>query len=424
MVRQRQMYKISKLSKEREKLLEKIGMRFETRDNDEVWNQMYMLAELYFKEYGNLEIKQNFKTLNGIDYDENGYNLGQWQSCQRQMYKKSKLSKERKDLLEKIGMRFETRDNDEVWTQMYMLAELYFKEYGNLEISKKFKTLNGTDEDENGYNLGGWLVSQRQMYKKSKLSKERKDLLEKIGMRFETRDNDEVWTRMYKLTETYFKKYGNLEIPSRFKTLNGIDYDENGYNLGQWQSWQRKMYKKSKLSKERKGLLEKIGMRFETRDNDEVWNQMYMLVELYFKEYGNLEIPSKFKTLNGTDEDENGYNLGIWLVSQRQMYKKGKLSPERKELLDQIGMIWEIRKRKDKNQELCNEYLIPYDEVENISYNELYAKTMYLLDNNINIIIDDKLNPIYNMSNTNMKVTYGVSLEELIEKYKKKEKEK
>ena len=388
------------------------------------WELNYSLAKIYFEKYGSLEIKQNFKTLNGIDYDENGYNLGWWLVRQRQMYKISKLSKEREKLLEKIGMRFETRDNDEVWNQMYMLAELYFKEYGNLEIKQNFKTLNGIDYDENGYNLGQWQSCQRQMYKKSKLSKERKDLLEKIGMRFETRDNDEVWTRMYKLTETYFKKYGNLEIPSRFKTLNGIDYDENGYNLGQWQSWQRKKYKKSKLSKERKDLLEKIGMRFETRDNDEVWNQMYMLVELYFKEYGNLEIPSKFKTLNGTDEDENGYNLGIWLVSQRQMYKKGKLSPERKELLDQIGMIWEIRKRKDKKQELCNEYLIPYEEVENISYNELYAKTMYLLDNNINIIIDDKLNPIYNMSNTNMKVTYGVSLEELIEKYKKKEKEK
>ena len=421
---QRQMYKKGKLSKERIELLKQIGMRFEIVYNIVDWAEMYMLAEIYFKKYGSLEIKQNFKTLNGIDYDENGYNLGWWLVRQRQMYKKSKLSKEREKLLEKIGMRFETRDNDEVWTRMYKLTETYFKKYGNLEISKKFKTLNGTDEDENGYNLGVWLVRQRQRHKISKLSKEREKLLEKIGMRFETRDNDEVWTRMYKLTETYFKKYGNLEIKQNFKTLNGIDYDENGYNLGQWQSCQRQMYKKSKLSKERKDLLEKIGMRFETRDNDEVWNQMYMLAELYFKEYGNLEISKKFKTLNGTDEDENGYNLGIWLVNQRQMYKKGKLSPERKELLNQIGMIWETRKRKDKKQELCNEYLIPYEEVENISYNELYAKTMYLLDNNINIIIDDKLNPIYNMSNTNMKVTYGVSLEELIEKYKKKEKEK
>ena len=421
---QRQAYKKEKLSKEKIELLEKIGMRFENVLNIIGWTKMYLLAEIYFKKYGSLEIKQNFKTLNGIDYDENGYNFGIWLTNQRQMYKKGKLSKERIELLKQIGMRFETRDNDEVWNQMYMLAELYFREYGNLEIPSKFKTRNGIDYDENGYNLGWWLVSQRQMYKKSKLYKEREELLEKIGMRFETRDHDEVWTQMYKLIETYFKKYGNLEIPSKFKTLNGIDYDENGYNLGWWLVSQRQMYKKSKLYKEREELLEKIGMRFETRDHDEVWTQMYKLIETYFKKYGNLEIPSKFKTLNGIDYDENGYNLGIWLVNQRQIYKKGKLSPERKELLNQIGMIWEIRKRKDKKQELCNEYLIPYEEVENISYNELYAKTMYLLDNNINIIIDDKLNPIYNMSNTNMKVTYGVSLEELIEKYQKKEKEK
>ena len=273
------------------------------------WKLNYSLAKIYFEKYGSLEIKQNFKTLNGIDYDENGYNFGIWLTNQRQMYKKGKLSKERIELLKQIGMRFEIVYNIVDWAEMYMLAEIYFKKYGSLEIKQNFKTLNGIDYDENGYNLGWWLVRQRQMYKKSKLSKEREKLLEKIGMRFETRDNNEVWTRMYKLTETYFKKYGNLEISKKFKTLNGTDEDENGYNLGVWLVRQRQMHKISKLSKERKDLLEKIGMRFETRDNDEVWTRMYKLTETYFKKYGNLEIKQNFKTLNGIDYDENGYNL-------------------------------------------------------------------------------------------------------------------
>ena len=390
----------------------------------DTWELNYSLAKAYFEKNGNLEIKQNFKTLNGIDYDENGYKLGKWLTNQRQAYKKEKLSKEKIELLEKIGMRFENVLNIIGWTKMYLLAETYFKNYGNLEISKKFKTLNGIDYDGKGYNLIMWIYKQRQAYKRGKLSKEKIELLEKIGMHFDTIDNDEMWTRMYKLAENYFRKHGNLEIPQRFKTMNGIIKDENGYNLGTWINRQRQEYKKGKLSEDRIELLEKIGMRFENVLNIIFWTKMYLLAETYFKNYGNLEISKKFKTLNGIDYDENGYKLGKWLTNQRQAYKKGKLSPERKELLDQIGMVWEIRIRKGKKQKLCNEYLIPYEDVKNISYNELYAKTMYLLDNNIDIIIDDKLNPVYNMSNTNMQVNYGVSLEELIEKYKKKEKEK
>ena len=230
---------------------------------------------------------------------------------------------------------------------------------------------------------------------------------------------------MYALAKNHFEKYGDLEISQDFKTLNGIDKDEDGYNLGYWLDNQRRSNKKGKLSSERKELLEQIGMRFDTKDNDEIWAQMYALAKNHFEKYGSLKrITTGYKTLNGIDKDEKGYNLGSWIGTQRTTYKIGKLSPERIDLLEQIGMVWEIRKGKIKKQKLCNEYLIPYEEVKNISYNELYAKTMYLLDNNIDIIIDGKLNPIYNMSNTNMQITYGISLKELIEKYKKKEKEK
>ena len=423
---QRQTYKIGKLSKERKKLLDQIRMRFDTKYNDEIWTQMYTLAKNHFEKYGSLErITSRYKTLNGIDKCENGYNLGNWFDTQRQTYKIGKLSKERKKLLAKIGMRFDIKDNDEIWTQMYTLAKNHFEKYGNLEIPQSFKTMNGIIKDENGYNLGKWLDTQRQKYKIGKLSPERIDLLEQIEMRFDTRDNDEMWTQIYTLAKNHFEKYGSLErITSRYKTLNGVVEDKKGYSLGEWFNRQRKAYKKGKLSKEKIELLEQIEVRFDIKDNDEIWNQMYMLAESYFKEYGNLKIKQVFKTLNGIDYDEKGYNLGTWISTQRREYKKDKLSKEKIELLDQIGMVWEIKARKGKKQELCNEYLLPYEKIKYISYNELYAKTMYLLDNNIDIIIDGKLNPIYNMSNTNMQVIYGVSLEELIEKYQKKEKEK
>ena len=423
---QRQTYKIGKLSKERKKLLDQIRMRFDTKYNDEIWTQMYTLAKNHFEKYGSLErITSRYKTLNGIDKCKNGYNLGNWVNTQRRSNKKGKLSKERKELLVKIGIRFDIKDNDEIWTQMYTLAKNHFEKYGNLEIPQSFKTMNGIIKDENGYNLGKWLDTQRQKYKIGKLSPERIDLLEQIEMRFDTRDNDEMWTQIYTLAKNHFEKYGSLErITSRYKTLNGVVEDKKGYSLGEWFNRQRKAYKKGKLSKEKIELLEQIEVRFDIKDNDEIWNQMYMLAESYFKEYGNLKIKQVFKTLNGIDYDEKGYNLGTWISTQRREYKKDKLSKEKIELLDQIGMVWEIKARKGKKQELCNEYLLPYEKIKYISYNELYAKTMYLLDNNIDIIIDGKLNPIYNMSNTNMQVIYGVSLEELIEKYQKKEKEK
>lgn len=388
------------------------------------WEQKYLLAKAYYMKYGNLEIPNKFKTMNGIDYSTYGHALGAWLGAQRLEYKKGKLSKERIALLEKIGMRFETKSNDKVWYDTYLLAKVYYEKYGDLEVPQNFKTINGVDYNEDGLALGVWVVNQRQRYKINKLSNERIELLKKIGMRFDNNYKIYNWKEMYKISTNYFNKYGDLEVEINFKTTNGVDYDENGYHLGKWIATQRREYQKKNLSKDKVELLKEIGMRFEYKHNIVDWEDAYRLAKNYYKTYGNLKIIQRFKTIDGINYDEEGYTLGIWITSQRRMYKQGKLSESRIKMLERIGMIWGIIDRVGKKEELCSEYLIPYKDVIRISYDELHAKTMYLLDNNINIIIDSKLNPIYNMSNTNMQVTYGVSLEELIEKYKKKEKEK
>ena len=61
-------------------------------------------------------------------------------------------------------------------------------------------------------------------------------------MRFETYDKSGVWNKKYNLAKMYYEHYGNLEVPVKFKTTNGIDYDEKGIALGTWISTQRHAY--------------------------------------------------------------------------------------------------------------------------------------------------------------------------------------
>ncbi len=53
---------------------------------------------------------------------------------------------------------------------------------------------------------------------------------------------NEKWLEKYNLALAYFKKNGNLDIPVNFKTNDGIHYDENGIQLGQWLSTQKKIH--------------------------------------------------------------------------------------------------------------------------------------------------------------------------------------
>ena len=418
--RQRVKYKKGTLSEDKIKKLEEIGMIFGIGKQD-AWNIMYELAKKYYEHYGDLKIPRSFKTINGYETDEKGYKLGVWITTQKTNYNKSILSEDRIKKLEEIGMIFENV-NDVTWNMMYELAKKYYEYYGDLKISCSFKTVNGYEVDEKGYNLGFWISNQRVKYKNGTLSEDKIKKLEEVGMIFEN-VNDDTWNMIYELAKKYYGHYGNLKISINFKTINGYKADENGYNLGTWIGSQRMNYKKGSLSEDKIKKLEEIGMIFENV-NDDTWNMMYELAKKYYKHYGDLKIPRSFKTVNGYEVDEEGYNLGAWINTQRFSYKKGTLFEDRIRKLEEIGMMWNIRKDTDTKKVLCDKYGIDSSLVENISYMELFAKINYLLDNNMDIIIDGKLNPIFFMSNENMMMNYGVSLKDMVNIYTKNKKAK
>ena len=300
--RQRQAYKKGTLSEGRVALLNAIGMVWDPLEVQ--WNEFYKAAEKYYHENGDLLVP-----ITTVYHD---VNLGMWINTQRTAYKKGALSEERIDLLNAIGMVWVMRNNNVQWNEFYKAAEKYYHENGDLLVP-----ITTVYHD---VNLGTWINTQRTAYKKGTLSEERVALLNAIGMVWDTLEAQ--WNETYSLAEQYYRENGNLLVPNR-SVYNGV-------NLGKWLDTKRQAYKKGTLSEKRIAILNTIGMVWDPLEAK--WNEYYQAAEKYFHENGNLLVP---KTTVYND-----VNLGVWIHSQRQAYKKGILSEKRIAMLNAIGMRW------------------------------------------------------------------------------------
>ena len=187
------------------------------------WDDHYELAEAYYEHYGNSEIPQGYKTINGYEPDENGIALGRWIQNQRQIYNTGSLSKERVEKLRAIDMTFDPRDT--IWNKNYNLAKAYYEHYGNSKIPKGYKTINGYEPDENGIALGNWLNNQKSAYKGKNniaITPERIKLLEDIGVTFLSKNTDEKLQQEQIISKNLERK--KKEIQNRFySVLNNFD---------------------------------------------------------------------------------------------------------------------------------------------------------------------------------------------------------
>ena len=143
---------------------------------------------------------------------------------------------------------------------------------------------------------------------------------------------DKDWFEKYSLAKKYYEENGNLKIPVTYS----CEKHGTKINLGTWIRWQRENNSLGKLPKYRKELLNEIGMIWKIRNDS--WEYMYKEATNYYKEKGNLKVPTVYSYI----KDGEKIKLGSWIATQRVIYKNGKLSAKRKELLNEIGMIWKI----------------------------------------------------------------------------------
>lgn len=140
------------------------------------------------------------------------------------------------------------------------------------------------------------------------------------------------WDTMYEYAEEYYNKHGNLQVPFKYKTVEG-------YSLGTWLHTQRKVYNGEQfgiLGEDRIEKLERIGMIWESY-KDLSWETKFNSAKAYFEKHNDLLVPIDYV-------DESGIKLGTWISNMRTYRKDGSnsasITPERIRKLDSIGMVW------------------------------------------------------------------------------------
>ena len=104
------------------------------------------------------------------------------------------------------------------WEEMYEYACIYYEYHGDLEVSQRFKTNNGWEEDKTGkINLGIWICNQKNLYQKKEMSEERIVLLENIGIKWMSEKVDNK-LQMEEITEKNTRKK-QIELLNRTKSL-------------------------------------------------------------------------------------------------------------------------------------------------------------------------------------------------------------
>jgi len=291
------------LSPERRQKLDDLGFIWNTIEYK--WNRGYQYLKQYIKDNGDALVKGGYKV--------DGFNLGNWVSNKRAEKENNILSPERRQKLDDLGFVWNTIEYK--WNRGYQYLKQYIKDNGDALVKGGYKV--------DGYSLDVWVNTQRVEKENNILSSERRQKLDDLGFVWNTIEYQ--WNQGYQYLKQYIKDNGD--------TLVKKDYQVDGFNLGNWVNAQRSRKTNNILSSERRQKLDEL--RFIWNPIEYKWNQGYQYLKQYIKDNGDTLVKQGYKV--------DGFNLGIWVNTQRSRKTNNILSPESRQKLDDLGFVWKVR---------------------------------------------------------------------------------
>jgi hypothetical protein len=285
----------AELTSERRERLDALSFDWDVKET--AWRQQYQKLIKYTEVHGNCNVPRGW---------EKNPSLGEWVASQRA--KKAKLTGDRRTALDSLGFQWQRPRS---WDDRYQRLVSYKKEYGNCRVPLEWET----DRE-----LGIWVGRQRQ--RRDALDDTQKNLLDEIG--FDWNPRDTVWNEMYGRLVRYREAHGHCNVPRDW---------EDDVSLGNWVCFQRQY--RSTLADAQHKDLKRIG--FDWDPFETLWNVNYQRLQEFVNEHGHCRV---IRDLNDT-------SFYDWVNTQRSLYTKGFLSPERITRLNELSFIWSTPREYD-----------------------------------------------------------------------------
>ena len=304
--------------------LKTIGFDFERQQdkNESRWEEVFGRLKKYKEKHGACKIVSKKESSDQF--------LARWLDTQRVAFLEGRLSDDRKERLESLGVVWKPRaekkgkkkivpkkelkttsQHDQKWQSHYEKMKKFRDDHGHCRVPTEHKSLHS------------WVHKQRVVNNRGLMPKERKQLLDKIGF---------VWSAVQ--TNTNIKWQVQYERLLKFRDEHGHCHVTKTYdrNLSAWASNQKILQRDGQLNEERKRLLDLVGFDFQIKlaKPEDRWMAKYEELANFSKKNGHCRPPKANLSLNK------------WANLQRALYRQGELAADRKDLLDKIGFCWDV----------------------------------------------------------------------------------
>jgi hypothetical protein len=269
---------------------------------------MYERLKNYHTQHGDADVPGRWK---------NDLKLAAWVKRQRERRKRGLITGEHLRLLDELRFTWQHRERGS-WDDRLAEVAAFKAKNGHCEIPPNYP--------ENP-KLGRFINAMRTQRNSGGLSPDRIGKLDALGFAWGSPrriviNEDGIsaeWQARFDELLRYKQAHGHCNVP--------VNWRENP-QLGHWVSQQRQYRKGGTLHSERQRRLDEIGFAWRADNRREVWPTRFEQLKAYKERIGNCRVPVKWK--------ENP-QLGVWVRNQRHRFKNGSLSPDKGQLLAEIG---------------------------------------------------------------------------------------